>query len=135
LSLDVHCQHFSWHCKDYQDGKGGEKKCYKLIMYKEALREWRKSQGLTRKKLAGMLGVTPMALWAVHVSRYRNSKLLAKIEAYRLSLKNCIYDPHIIQRPSWGERFKAPMIERRQNFNWKKRRQRVEKRRACPNFS
>jgi DNA-binding XRE family transcriptional regulator len=61
--------------------KGGEKKCYKLIMDKQALREWRKSQGLTHKKLAGMLGVTPMALWAVHVSRYRNSKLLAKTEA------------------------------------------------------
>jgi hypothetical protein len=58
--------------------KGGEKKCYKLIMDKQALREWRKSQGLTHKKLAGMLGVTPMALWAVHVSRYRNSKLLAR---------------------------------------------------------
>jgi len=31
-------------------------------MTKEALKHWRKGQGLTRKKLAGMLGVTPMAL-------------------------------------------------------------------------
>lgn len=31
-------------------------------MDKESLKAWRKSQGLTRKELAGMLGVTPMAL-------------------------------------------------------------------------
>jgi transcriptional regulator with XRE-family HTH domain len=31
-------------------------------MNKEALKDWRKGQSLTRKKLAGMLGITPMAL-------------------------------------------------------------------------
>ncbi len=31
-------------------------------MNKEALKDWRKGQGMTRKKLAGLLGVTPMAL-------------------------------------------------------------------------
>jgi transcriptional regulator with XRE-family HTH domain len=31
-------------------------------MDKDTLKEWRKRQGLTRKELAGMLGVTPMAL-------------------------------------------------------------------------
>ena len=32
------------------------------IMNKETLKDWRKGQGLTRKALAGMLGITPMAL-------------------------------------------------------------------------
>ncbi len=31
-------------------------------MNKEALKDWRKGQGMTQKKLAGLLGVTPMAL-------------------------------------------------------------------------
>jgi transcriptional regulator with XRE-family HTH domain len=31
-------------------------------MTKEALKDWRKGQGLSRKELSGMLGVTPMAL-------------------------------------------------------------------------
>jgi transcriptional regulator with XRE-family HTH domain len=31
-------------------------------MNKETLKDWRKREGLTRKKLAGMLGVSPMAL-------------------------------------------------------------------------
>jgi transcriptional regulator with XRE-family HTH domain len=31
-------------------------------MNKETLKDWRKGQGMSRKKLAGMLGVTPMAL-------------------------------------------------------------------------
>jgi transcriptional regulator with XRE-family HTH domain len=31
-------------------------------MNKETLKDWRKGQGMSRKKLSGMLGVTPMAL-------------------------------------------------------------------------
>jgi transcriptional regulator with XRE-family HTH domain len=31
-------------------------------MNSETLKDWRKGQGMSRRKLAGMLGVTPMAL-------------------------------------------------------------------------
>jgi transcriptional regulator with XRE-family HTH domain len=31
-------------------------------MNRDTLKDWRKGQGMSRRKLAGMLGVTPMAL-------------------------------------------------------------------------
>jgi hypothetical protein len=28
--------------------------------------------------------------------------IIAKTDAYLLTLKNCIYDPHILHQPAWG---------------------------------